>query len=48
MCTNSRNCKTVMRVVLTVKSGIDPRMISQNVGWFKNHSVWDGFVYGWS
>jgi hypothetical protein len=32
-CTISAECKTVITVVLTVMSGIDPHMISGNLGW---------------
>jgi hypothetical protein len=34
MCTNSAECKTVITVVLTVMSGMDPHMISGNLGRF--------------
>jgi hypothetical protein len=42
MCTTSAECKTVIRTVLTIMSGIDPHMIRWNlrcvwfdlVGWF--------------
>jgi hypothetical protein len=34
MCITYTECKTVTIVVLTVKSGIDPHMISQDFGWF--------------
>jgi hypothetical protein len=37
-CTTSVECKTVITVVLTVMSGMDPHMISENtrfgLGWF--------------
>jgi hypothetical protein len=33
MCTTSVECKTVITVVLTVTSGMDPHMISVNLGW---------------
>jgi hypothetical protein len=36
MCTTSAECKTVMITVLTVKSGVDPHMISRDFGWFGN------------
>jgi hypothetical protein len=40
-CTTSAVCKTVITAVLMVMSGIDPHMISWNLGW-----VW--FVwFGW-
>jgi hypothetical protein len=32
-CTTSIECKTVITVVLTVMSGMDPHMISRNLGW---------------
>jgi hypothetical protein len=32
MCTTSTECKTILIVVLTVKSGMDPHMISQDSG----------------
>jgi hypothetical protein len=31
--TTSAECKTVITVVLTVMSGMDPHMISGNLGW---------------
>jgi hypothetical protein len=33
MCTTSVECKTVITVVLTIMSGMDPHMISGNLGW---------------
>jgi hypothetical protein len=33
MCTTSVECKTVITVVLTVMSGMDPHMISWNLRW---------------
>jgi hypothetical protein len=33
MCTTSAECKTVITVVLTVMSGMDPHMISGNLRW---------------
>jgi hypothetical protein len=33
MCTTSTECKTVITVMLTVMSGMDPHMISGNLGW---------------
>jgi hypothetical protein len=33
MCTSSVECKTVIITVLTVMSGMDPHMISGNLGW---------------
>jgi hypothetical protein len=35
MCITSIECKTIITAVLTVKSGTDPHMISQDVGWFE-------------
>jgi hypothetical protein len=32
-CTTTAECKTVIIVVLTVMSGMDPHMISGNLGW---------------
>jgi hypothetical protein len=32
-CTTSVECKTVTTVMLTVMSGMDPHMISGNLGW---------------
>jgi hypothetical protein len=32
-CTTSAECKTIITVVLTVMSGMDPHMISGNLGW---------------
>jgi hypothetical protein len=32
-CTTSAECKTVITAVLTVMSGMDPHMISWNLGW---------------
>jgi hypothetical protein len=34
MCTTSAECKTVITVVLAVMSGMDPHMISGNLGRF--------------
>jgi hypothetical protein len=39
-CTTSAECKTVITVVLTVMSSMDPHMISSNLRW-----VWFGFVW---
>jgi hypothetical protein len=39
MCTISVECKTVITAVLTVKSDMDPHMISQDFGWFGDSSV---------
>jgi hypothetical protein len=33
MCTTSVECKTVITAVLMVTSGMDPHMISGNLGW---------------
>jgi hypothetical protein len=33
-CTTSAECKTVIIAVLMVMSGMDPHMISGNLGWF--------------
>jgi hypothetical protein len=33
MCTTSVECKTVTTAVLMVMSGVDPHMISENLGW---------------
>jgi hypothetical protein len=43
MCTTSIECKTVMTVMLTVMSGMDPHTISWNQGW-----VWFGCESGQS
>jgi hypothetical protein len=32
-CTTSVECKTIITVVITVMSGMDPHMISRNLGW---------------
>jgi hypothetical protein len=32
-CTTSTECKTIITVVLTVMNGMDPHMISGNLGW---------------
>jgi hypothetical protein len=36
-CTTSAECKTVITVVLTVMSGMDPHMISGNIGMGNGH-----------
>jgi hypothetical protein len=41
MCTTSAKCKTVITAVLMVMSGIDPDMISGNIG-MGNGYVWVG------
>jgi hypothetical protein len=33
-----------MTTMLTVKSGINPHMISRDASWFENGSGWDGLV----
>jgi hypothetical protein len=33
MCITSTECKTVITTMLTVMSGMDPHMISGNLGW---------------
>jgi hypothetical protein len=40
MCTTSTECKTVITVMLTVMSGMDPHMISWNLRW-----AWFGLVW---
>jgi hypothetical protein len=32
-CTTSVECKTIVTVVLTIMSGMDPHMVSGNQGW---------------
>jgi hypothetical protein len=39
MCTTSAECKIVIIVMLMVKSGMDPYMISQDSGSFRNSLV---------
>jgi hypothetical protein len=41
MCTTSVECKTVITAVLTVISGMDPHMISGNIG------MGNGHILGW-
>jgi hypothetical protein len=36
-CTTSAECKTVITAVLTVMSGLDPHMISGNIGMGNGH-----------
>jgi hypothetical protein len=36
-CTTSAKCKTVITIVLTVMSGMDPHMISGNIGMGNGH-----------
>jgi hypothetical protein len=43
-CTTSTECKTVITTVLTVMSGMDPHMISGNLGWFFIVKSWLGCV----
>jgi hypothetical protein len=43
MCTTSAECKTIITVVLTVMSGIDPHMISGNPRFGLVWLVW----FGW-
>jgi hypothetical protein len=40
-CTTSVECKTVITAVLTVMSGMDPHMISGNIG------MGNGHILGW-
>jgi hypothetical protein len=51
MCTASTECKTVITDVLTVMSGMDPHMISANLGWVLVKSwlccVEVGFIMLW-
>jgi hypothetical protein len=45
MCTTSVEFKTIITVVLTVMSGMDPHMISGNLGWVLVKSmVWSKWV----
>jgi hypothetical protein len=37
MCTTSAECKTIVTAVLTVVSGMDPHMISGNIGMGNGH-----------
>jgi hypothetical protein len=39
MCTTYAECKTVITVMLTIMSGMDPHMITWNLRW-----VWFGLV----
>jgi hypothetical protein len=42
VCTTSAECKTIITVVLTVMSGMDPHMISGNIGMGNDHILgWD-------
>jgi hypothetical protein len=40
-CTTSAECKTVITAMLTVMSGMDPHMISGNIG------MGNGHILGW-
>jgi hypothetical protein len=42
-CTTSAECKTIITAVLMVMSGMDPHMISENLGWVFDKS-WLGCV----
>jgi hypothetical protein len=50
-CTTSIECKTVITVVFTVMSGMDPQMISGNLGWVSVNSwlgcIEVGFIRMW-
>jgi hypothetical protein len=48
MCTTSAECKTVITAVLTVKSDMDPHMISRDFGWFGISSVARIFSWSWN
>jgi hypothetical protein len=39
ICTTSAECKTVIIAVLMVMSGVDPHMISGNLGWVFGKSL---------
>jgi hypothetical protein len=43
-CTTSVECKTIGIVVLTVMSGMDPHIISGNLGWVFSVKSWMGCV----
>jgi hypothetical protein len=43
MCTTSAECKIVITAVLTVMSGMDPHMISGNLG-MEKVMFWLGYV----
>src|ERR1041384_8766836 len=51
MCTTSAECKTVITAVLTVKSGMDPHMISWEfgTGWSGRHSgeLWSNYGFSY-
>jgi hypothetical protein len=44
MCTTSAECKTIITVVLTVLSSMDPHMISGNLVWVLFVKSWLGCV----
>jgi hypothetical protein len=44
MCTTFVKCKIVRIVMLTVKSGIEPHMISWDTGLYGNGLDWNGLV----
>jgi hypothetical protein len=44
-CVQPLQCQTVMTVVLTVMSGMDPHMISGRLGWVWFGWVWSGQFY---
>jgi hypothetical protein len=50
-CTTSAECKTVSTTMLTVMSGMDPHMISGNLGWVFVKSwldcIEEGFIRLW-
>jgi hypothetical protein len=48
MCTTFAECKTVIIVMLTVKSGMDSHKISQYSGWFRNGWVVTCCRWGWN
>jgi hypothetical protein len=45
MCTTSIDCKTIIIAMLVVMSGMDPHMISGNLGWVLLILGWVGL--GW-
>jgi hypothetical protein len=50
-CTTFVECKTILTDVLTITSGMDPHMISENLGWILVKSWLDcvevGFIRLW-
>jgi hypothetical protein len=44
MCTTSAECKTIIASMLTVMSGMNPQMISGNLGWVFSVKSWLGCV----